>query len=78
MGVDLAEDQSKYEDLPQLWQATSAFINYKSEALNPNSSKISETAKGVVCDTKLGPKGRMALTISSCEVGLEEHYTAYC
>ena len=46
MGVDLAEDQSRYEDLPQLWQATSAFINYKSEALNPNASKISETAKG--------------------------------
>ena len=68
LGVKLADDQNKYRELPQLWQATSAFINYKSAALNPNSSKIAGIAKGVPCH--LGINFQASFT--NCEFNLED------
>ncbi|HEY1161007.1 MAG TPA: hypothetical protein VGE83_10275 [Terracidiphilus sp.] len=67
----LSSVQQQYPDLPQVWQTTSLFINYKSEALLPESQKVFAKASGMNCRGG-GPvtMGREA-TFNGCEVSLE-------
>lgn len=65
----LSDVQGKHPDLPQVWQATGAFINYKSDVLLPASSTTLTSAKNVRCEQKLTQAGWV---FSNCETTLEE------
>lgn len=65
---EISKIQGKYPGLPSVWQATSAFINYKSDALLSPTSKTPTIAKGVPCKTSVGGQ----LVFSNCEIDLED------
>ena len=69
ISATLSRVQNKYPDLAQVWQTTSTFINYKSDALLPASSKIEVAANGVSCVWQLQGIG---FTFSNCEISLED------
>src|ERR1700733_15397006 len=72
----LAIAQDSYRDVPEVWQATSAFINYKAEAMLPASSSVAVTAKGINCSSKL--EAQIGLVVNGCEIDLEDlsqHFT---
>jgi hypothetical protein len=71
--AEIMKSQDSYPELPAVWQATSAFINYRSSALLPSSSRTSQ-ARGVRCIMELGRNG---MIFRNCELSLEtisDHY----
>ena len=62
VATKLSEVQKQYPDLPQVWQATGAFINYRSGPLSTQPS-------GTRCKENLETAGWV---FSNCEVALEE------
>jgi hypothetical protein len=67
VSAKLSEIQDKEPTLPSVWEATGTFINYKSDAVVPNSSTITN-ANGVRCQGSLGSNG---FVFSNCEINLE-------
>jgi len=66
--TDVAKREPK---LPQVWQAESELISYRSETLSPNSPKVLSTSAGKPCKFELfatQPGSRY----SNCEVTLED------
>jgi hypothetical protein len=67
----LVEDQNQYPELPQVWETTGVFINYKSEALLPASLKPASMAYGMDCGNGgMNIKNGVA-TFTNCEVSLD-------
>ncbi len=60
--------QELFPDLPSVWQATSSFISYKSEALLGPSPEAAR-ARSKPCKFDLGFNG---LTFSNCNISLED------
>src|ERR1035438_3639114 len=70
LSSEFQQAQVQYPNLLSVWQATSALINYKSDALLSPSSKTPTIAKGVPCKSSVGaPAGAV---FSNCEIGLED------
>ena len=67
---ELAQAQNKFPDLPEVWQATGQFINYKSVALLPQSAeKAVNSARSMSCDRiTTGPE---AIVLTGCTLDLE-------
>jgi hypothetical protein len=65
----LAEAQTKYPDLPEVWQTTGVFITYKSEARLPVSQNTPFLTRGIGCNSQAGGAGWI---FSNCEVTLED------
>ncbi|HEY5175524.1 MAG TPA: hypothetical protein VII95_08175 [Terriglobales bacterium] len=65
----ISDVQRQYPDLIQAWQATGAFIGYKSEAIAPDLSKVLSVANHPSCEERMDPDG---WTISNCETSLED------
>ncbi len=66
----LTNAQDKHPDLPQVWQTTSTFINYKSDSLLPDSSRVILLAK-VGCTLGIG-NITFTVRMQNCEVELDD------
>jgi hypothetical protein len=66
----LATAQGQYPELPQVWEATAAFVTYKSEVSLPPNSKIEQLAKGRSCTATVTIDS--GLVYKDCEVSLED------
>jgi hypothetical protein len=69
----LAEAQNQHPDLPQVWQATSAFINYRSEITFPNTLRLLEFAKPSNCKASFGQAqdGVFTVTFTFCDLAID-------
>ena len=66
----LVEAQKKYPDVPQVWQATSAFINYKSDiSLSSNAPAFKSAGKD--CSLSIAPSAG-GVIFKNCEDSLED------
>jgi hypothetical protein len=65
ISAKVVDAQAEYPELPQVWQATSALISYKSESEAPNQG----IANGAKC-TRSGTERGFIFT--NCEVALED------
>ncbi len=65
VAVKLSEVQQEYPDLPQVWQTTGAFINYKSEVLPATAG----FTKDLPCEMTMAGHG---FVFSNCEMKLED------
>jgi hypothetical protein len=62
--------QDAYLDLPETWQATSAFINYKSDASLPDNAQA-YAASQQSCQSRV-ENNLAGVVYSNCDVNLEE------
>jgi hypothetical protein len=69
VSLKLAEAQTKYPDLPEVWQTTGVFITYKSEARLPLSLNTPFLNSWAACKVQAGGIGWV---FSNCEVTLED------
>jgi hypothetical protein len=66
----LLDDQRQYPELPQVWQTTGVFINYKFQALLPSATAINEESAGKPCNEKFQVPG--SIRFENCEINLEK------
>ncbi|HTU50065.1 MAG TPA: hypothetical protein VMF56_05685 [Acidobacteriaceae bacterium] len=64
----LASLARTYPELPQVWQTTGTFIQYKSEVIVPDAAHISQVAQNQTCSMKV----RTTILFSNCQISLEE------
>lgn len=69
----LAAIARTYPELPQVWQTTGTFIQYKSEALVPEATRILQVAQNKTCKVELGAR----VLFSNCQLSLEEVASHY-
>ena len=68
----------QYPDLPQTWQTTSNFINYKFDNVVPVASKINADSSGRSCSASIRSSGeRGEMKIMNCQITLEEVASQY-
>jgi hypothetical protein len=67
----LVEDQSRYADLPQVWETTGVFINYKSEVFLSPDSNTAQIASGKQCKLSMDIPSK-PITYRNCEISLED------
>lgn len=70
----LIDDQSQYPEMPQVWQTTGVFINYKFQVLLPSVSERT-AAVGKNCHQEASLPG--AFHFEGCEVSLEDLASKY-
>jgi hypothetical protein len=64
----LSEIQDREPNLPSVWDATGAFINYRSASIARGGIPVSPTGR---CLVGLGVTDRLVTTVSNCEMDLD-------
>ena len=66
----LIDDQKQYPEMPQVWQTTGVFINYKFQVLLPSADEINKSAAGKNCRQQVKIPG--SFRFEHCEINLED------